>query len=286
VTEEPDTARRLSVQHTDALWDAVAIPGPQEPTFTEQHQRVCAAVADILDEMTPQPVDRAALLREVADDCDEAGGKYAGRALNEHAAAAFDLMEHFQRKANEAEYVATPCSVGGCEPGGEPCGTHERLMAHAEGDHELCNPYCATPDGELRRLAAEATPEPATHSCGNCDGVDPDTCFMNPDRPPEQCPAAGFVDYGQQCAKPVGHHLHTFEEQPPAVVQPQPDDEHSCAEAGCSGEPEPLPDDTQCGPAPDECDDEPCVNHERQQSHRDNDHSLCSRSDCEVLRQS
>ncbi|MET8080060.1 hypothetical protein [Streptomyces sp. NPDC005303] len=36
---------------------------------------------------------------------------------------------------------------------------------------------------ELRRLAAEATPEPATHACGNCDGINPDICLSNPDRP-------------------------------------------------------------------------------------------------------
>ncbi len=77
---------------------------------------------------------------------------------------------------------------------------------------------------ELRRMARKAepasgTPQPETqaaHSCGNCEGIDPDTCFMNPGRPPEQCPAAEFVDYGQQCQKSVGHELHTFEE--PAVV--------------------------------------------------------------------
>lgn len=74
---------------------------------------------------------------------------------------------------------------------------------------------------ELRRLAAE-TAEPAAqaeaHSCSNCEGIDPDTCWTNPNRPPEQCPAAEFVDYGQQCQKPVGHELHTFEEPQPAAV--------------------------------------------------------------------
>ncbi|WP_434744613.1 hypothetical protein [Streptomyces sp. A-14] len=87
----------------------------------------------------PAPADRAAVLREAADECDKAGGIYASRSQNEHAGAAFALMDTFRRQADEAEYVATPCSVGACEPGGEPCTTHERLMAHAEGDHELCD---------------------------------------------------------------------------------------------------------------------------------------------------
>lgn len=85
---------------------------------------------------------RADTLREAADICDEAGSVCGSRGADDAAGAAFALMERFQRKANEAEYVATPCSVGGCDPGGEPCSTHERLMAHAEGDHELCAPDC------------------------------------------------------------------------------------------------------------------------------------------------
>lgn len=49
--------------------------------------------------------------------------------------------------ANELAYLAsqTPCDAVACEPGGEPCATHERLMAHAEGDHELCDPGCDRP---------------------------------------------------------------------------------------------------------------------------------------------
>ncbi|WP_069766023.1 hypothetical protein [Streptomyces sp. LUP47B] len=186
-TAAPPTGQThgLTVQQADALWDAVAIPGPHTPTFPGQHDRVCRAVAGILAELPaaaasptgqpaevrlelarvlhelhlrndfdatedvdavlavlPPPIDRPDILREVADICDEAGAVYTAKNLNGHADAAFRLMERFQRKANEAEYVATPCSVGGCEPGGEPCTTHERLMAHAEGDHELCAPDC------------------------------------------------------------------------------------------------------------------------------------------------
>ncbi|MET9140528.1 hypothetical protein [Streptomyces parvulus] len=50
--DEPATeaAHGLSVQHADALWDAVAVPGPDRPTYPQQHQRVCRAVREILDE--------------------------------------------------------------------------------------------------------------------------------------------------------------------------------------------------------------------------------------------
>ncbi|MFG3046294.1 hypothetical protein ACGFZR_15360 [Streptomyces sp. NPDC048241] len=61
---QPDPTHGLSVQHADALWDAVAIPGPTRPSFMEQHARVCRAVAAILDEtraaVLPTPDQRAA----------------------------------------------------------------------------------------------------------------------------------------------------------------------------------------------------------------------------------
>jgi hypothetical protein len=45
-TADPGTG--LSVQLDDALWDAIAVPGPKEPTFVQQHQRVCRVVAEHL----------------------------------------------------------------------------------------------------------------------------------------------------------------------------------------------------------------------------------------------
>jgi len=98
-------------------------------------------LAELAIEHHPRSI-RAVLLREAADECDDAGAAYTARALNDHAGGAFALMETFLRKANEAEYVATPCDFVACEPGGEPCSTHERLMAHAEGEHELCGAEC------------------------------------------------------------------------------------------------------------------------------------------------
>jgi len=77
-----------------------------------------------------------------------------------------------------------------------------------------------TPVGEAQQPVSTVTEE---HACDNCDGIDPDTCWNNPHRPPEQCPAAQFEDYGQQCQKSVGHELHSFEEQPaPTVTEATP----------------------------------------------------------------
>lgn len=44
MTDRPD----LTVQQSDALWDAVAIPGPEQPAFVTQHERVCKTVAEML----------------------------------------------------------------------------------------------------------------------------------------------------------------------------------------------------------------------------------------------
>jgi hypothetical protein len=58
------------------------------------------------------------------------------------------------------------------------------------------------------------------HSCTNCDGIDPDTCLTNPNRPPEQCPRSEADGYGHQCQKPAGHNLCTFEEEQRAAQEP------------------------------------------------------------------
>lgn len=106
------------------------------------------------------PATRIATLREAAAECDKAAGLYAAKGQNDHASAMFALMERFLREANEVEYRTTPCSVASCDPGGEPCTTHERLMAHAEGDHELCAPGGCGPV----RTTESADPEAETET--------------------------------------------------------------------------------------------------------------------------
>nr|WSZ21175.1 hypothetical protein OH837_48890 [Streptomyces canus] len=108
----------LTVQQADALWDAVAIPGPHTPTYPEQHDRVCRAVAGILAEL---PAGRSAVLR--------------------------DFLWRLEQSAGDA--------------------AAEKFLDD--------NP-------ELRRLAGEAQPQ-ETHSCRNCEGINPDSCLMNPDQP-------------------------------------------------------------------------------------------------------
>ncbi|MFK0018237.1 hypothetical protein [Streptomyces sp. NPDC090798] len=146
------------------VWERCARDDENTPQLVCDDPRTiaafAAAVARAHAAVPSAPADRAAVLREVAEICDEAGAVYASKALNDHADGAFTLMERFLRKADEAEYVATPCSVGGCEPGGEPCTTHERLMAHAEGDHELCEPDCGTSPSRMADEAQQPEPTP------------------------------------------------------------------------------------------------------------------------------
>jgi hypothetical protein len=87
VAPPTDPTHGLSVPHADALWDAVAIPGPHTPTYPEQHERVCRAVRDIIDELTPAP-------DEPADE-----GVYASRAAE---AELYVLL----RKAGEDRHEA------------------------------------------------------------------------------------------------------------------------------------------------------------------------------------
>lgn len=121
---------------------------------TELHEQIrrVLAEADHFNFESLEPWDyqqqTAAVLRAVADHCDEAGAEYGRRAVFDQATAAFALMETFRRAADKAEYAAARCDFVACEPGGEPCDTHERLMAHAEGDHELCDHQAAGTDGD------------------------------------------------------------------------------------------------------------------------------------------
>ena len=170
--EDEPTCPDYSWRHDGPRWELV-VGGEHGGVYASRHRVYGAPV--------PPRADRAAAWLDAASECNKAGGAYAERGSNDAAGAAFALMEKFLMEAGKAEYVATPCSAPDyCEDGGEPCSVHERLMGHAEGDHELCAPDCGEP--WMRRMADETQPAEA-HACGNCEGVDPGSCLMNPDRP-------------------------------------------------------------------------------------------------------
>ncbi|WP_086780034.1 hypothetical protein [Streptomyces griseus] len=142
ITTHPGTGDRTAIgwRHFDGEWELYAYD-EGDWDVAQMEKAVLGRTAVLSKDgpiaAPPAPADRAAMLREAAD------------AVNntEFPAEYVDLFDNGARwasmllraLADEAEYVATPCSFGACEPGGEPCTTHERLMAHAEGDHELCD---------------------------------------------------------------------------------------------------------------------------------------------------
>jgi len=106
-----------------------------EPAFQEMAKTLSAPV--------PLGLVAAQVLRDAAAEVaamDPAEAALAGQYAFHNAAA------QLHRRANEAEFVATPCDpMVPCEDGGEPCHVHERLMSHHDGSHELCEPNCGTP---------------------------------------------------------------------------------------------------------------------------------------------
>jgi hypothetical protein len=146
------------------------------------------------------------------------------RSLAAEERAEREAQAHLDQLADELPAAPAVSSVGQAAHTTRSAVLREAAdRLHAKGE-----PVCPQDDGdccwhdavaELRRMADETQPAEA-HSCANCDGIDPDTCWTNPNRPPEQCPAAEFEDYGQQCTKPSGHNLHSFEEQQPDATPP------------------------------------------------------------------
>ncbi|MEU0818892.1 hypothetical protein [Streptomyces mirabilis] len=78
----------------------------------------------------------------------------ASREVGPHDVAEV-LRELMADEAQQPETQTTPCSQpNACEDGGDPCTTHEREQAHADGDHGLCGNECTAGqpslDGALR----------------------------------------------------------------------------------------------------------------------------------------
>jgi hypothetical protein len=200
-------------------------------------------LADAVQAVLPATVDRAAILREAAEICDEAGAVYASKELNDHAAVAYRLMERFLRKADEAEYVATPCDFVGCEPGGEPCSTHERLMAHAEGDHELCEPDCGTSPS---RMADEAQ-QPETQTLPQPEGPEYTPCecdHIEPEHEPDagacwSCDCEGYRATPSAPLRRSEDDCPGFPEQCPNIlpVDPNPPIHYGGIRCGCADQP-------------------------------------------------
>ncbi|MFD5579025.1 hypothetical protein [Streptomyces pseudogriseolus] len=108
----PPTNHGLSLPHADALYDAIATPGPARESFDDQHARVCAVVRQILDDLLPtpaEPTDRAAVLHEVADELTRKANKLTERVHDLAYFVARDRLreaEILDREATELRRMA------------------------------------------------------------------------------------------------------------------------------------------------------------------------------------
>lgn len=187
-----------------------------------RHERMLAVARAVSSEhaLAAVPsVSRAAVLREAAEHlidlrdslitAPETTGQYlAGleRAARELRRLADEERDEQEAQANLDQLAdllpRMADEVQPCDGCGHPEHSARECPVTLYGERCACD----------EPLAAEAPPA-TTHSCGNCEGIDPDTCLMNPNRPPEQCPNSEFDGYGLQCQKPAGHNLCTFEEE-------------------------------------------------------------------------
>ncbi|WTC56868.1 hypothetical protein OH715_16980 [Streptomyces cellulosae] len=199
------------------------------PTLAVAEAALAIAEAALCDTLLPdareealagiaavQTTDRAAVLADVERAIRTATGSCGYKAEDgcDFCGGVDAALDQVRRMADETA-TETPAA----EPTAE-----DIARAHVTSLH-LIGEQLATIESwfwehlaDVRDAGArqDQTATETPHTCDNCDGIDPDTCFNNPNRPPEQCPAAEFEDYGQQCQKPAGHNLHSFEEQPAA----------------------------------------------------------------------
>ncbi|CAL9668250.1 hypothetical protein SUDANB145_07274 (plasmid) [Streptomyces sp. enrichment culture] len=196
----------------DAFWTAVNAPSYEESTAAT------LAFARLLAHAAPVPsVDRAALRQRIADALAEADGwvfapgfkdgspTYQGflrqadavlavpadRAAEELASLAVNAANALRDEKRHYEIA--------CEENARLRAEVERLRAdraavlleairRVEDPEERAKSSVGSGLGweaardVLRRMAAEAQPAEA-HVCGNCEGVDPNSCLNNPDRP-------------------------------------------------------------------------------------------------------
>ncbi|MFE7954413.1 hypothetical protein [Streptomyces sp. NPDC057413] len=152
-TQQPAPTSRLSGQHADALWDAIAPPGPDRPSYPVQHERVCRVVAAIIDELTPAPVgppDRATVLREVAEQQEQTAVTDSIRRRRSIATARRLFAVELRRMADE-EQPATEA--------------RPEVPVHAcpGPDDNGISPCCRRPPFEFR--GERLTRDPAAVTC-------------------------------------------------------------------------------------------------------------------------
>jgi hypothetical protein len=156
VASPTDPTHGLSVPHADALWDAVAIPGPHTPTYPEQHERVCRVVREILDELTPAR-DEVADWDDLVRDADRL--RRDGKAL------------HARAKELDNQLAALRQQV--TEPTDKAAVLRDFLWRLEQSAGDAAAEKFLDDNPELRRMADEtATQTPDVYLTTPCDACD------------------------------------------------------------------------------------------------------------------
>ncbi|OXS35411.1 hypothetical protein [Streptomyces sp. XY006] len=223
-----DHTHGLSVQHADALWDAVAIPGPATPTFTEQHERVCVAVAEIIDEVTAvgEEPEQAALRDRIR------------RAVCEAEGFAWDsdtLEPDEYGEVADAVLAVLPPPVSRADVYRELADQQEQTAAtdviRRRRSIATARRLFAV---ELRRMADEAQPDDTVHACPGRWGGPGCKCFDDEAQPGTEAPAdvrharealyTAATGTGRMPEHDATRHLTTLTQAAEAPIRDCPDD--------------------------------------------------------------
>lgn len=258
-TDQPAQAEnRLSVQHADALWDAVAVPGPRTPTFTVQHERVCKAVADILYEMRPAAEEPAAETVHCV--------RYDPHPAHLHSAIRREVVVH-GRCPGEPAVVSAPV------PPTDQTALRDRI-ARALARVTVGHGAFITVDVKAEYPRADAVlaalPAPADRAA---------VLLGAAEHLLARCPHLGKAGALRKCTCPAAEELLRLASQEPGGPDYATAREETLHRVAAEARGAQQDEATPCAPAPDQCGDEPCANHERAQSHAEGDHDLCE-PDC------
>lgn len=193
-------ADRLSTPFTDDPdknpWDTFVRPAMRELKAAVDAIAVSSAVS-----VVPPATNQTALRDRIAETLADADGWRWAEGFREQS----PTWQRYQQTA-DAVLAALPAPDAECSAQNRNYESGPRLCIRAaqhHGDHIDENGFhwsdtvavYPVSDGTfrrgadvraaLRRLAAEAphAETPDAHSCGNCDGIDPDSCLTNLDRP-------------------------------------------------------------------------------------------------------
>ncbi|MDX2766443.1 hypothetical protein [Streptomyces europaeiscabiei] len=183
MTTDPQTALRDRIAEALISWTYRGKEPDPETGILETVRANAYSRADAVLAVLPAPADRAAVLREAAEVVRSMDSDYALQEAAEHLdGLAVEADEEREAQAHldqlAEELAAAIASCPGYEMNPNPC------RCPCEGCKHNCGAHDPQPAvGACVAAEAPHTVAPDAHSCGNCDGIDPDSFLTNLDRP-------------------------------------------------------------------------------------------------------